>query len=155
MPKVMVVFIGDDAAAQAESAAAGAKSIRFMEVDVRAAGPSTTRHKSLESAEGSYDGIVFVASDGEPATSLAGVRRFVNENTVLGSIGSRNVAAELASSGGIVVSVGDADASALGARVAKVAGWVRHALGHEAEGAGAHSHTHSHAHSHPHHDHKH
>lgn len=35
-----------------------------------------------------------------------------------------------------------------GARVAKIAGWVRHAKGHEAGPAHSHGHSHSHSHSH-------
>ena len=156
VPKVTVVFIGDEMAAEAEAAAAGAKSVRFTEVEVRAAQATTSRYKPLDGGSAS-DGFLFVANEGSAAQSLSVLAGLVNENTVLASAGPRAVATEVASRGGIVVSVAGGDVAALGARVAKVAGWVRHALGHEAD---SHSHAHTHADAHPHahapgHDHEH
>ena len=159
MPKVTVVFIGDEMAAEAEAAAAGAKSVRFTEVEVRAAQATTRRYKPLDGGSAS-DGFLFVANEGSAAESLSVLAGLVNENTVLASAGPRAMATEVASRGGIVVSVAAGDVAALGARVAKVAGWVRHALGHEADShahahADAHSHTHAPEHDHEHHHHAH
>jgi len=149
VPKVTVVFVGDETMSEAEAAAAGAKSVRFTEVEVRAALATKGGHKLLD-ASSAPDGIVFVANEGSEAASLAALIGLINENTVLASVGSRALAAEVASRGGIVVSIAGGDAAALGARVAKVSGWVRHALGHEAD-ARVHSHAPAHDHGH-HHD---
>lgn len=147
----MVVFVGDETMAEAEAAAAGAKSVRFTEVEIRAAQATTSRHKPLDASASAPDGIVFVANDASSSPSLSALAPLVGENTVLASVGARAIASEAASRGGIVVSTNDGDAGKLGARVAKVAGWVRHALGHEAE-AHSHGHTHDHDHHHHHHD---
>lgn len=156
VPKVLVVFLGDDASVAAEAAAAGAKSVRFTEVDVRSLLETHTKHRRLTSGgDVEYDGVVLAATREAETTAQAEIVRALEhrttENTVFASIDSVGMAAGLAAVlGGIVVWTkpdlpGDQAATALGARVAKVAGWVRHGLGHEAE-----SHTHSHGHHHHH-----
>ncbi len=157
MPKVIVMFVGDEASAEAEMVAAGAKTVRFTEVDVRAARASATRHRTFTAQDGvTYDGAVLVSSDASgDAAAIELLTSCTNEHTVFGGRGRASLsAAERV--GGIVVMTPASDASAEGARVAKVAGWVRHSLGHEAEHAHGHSHGHSHSHEHSHgHTHEH
>jgi hypothetical protein len=155
MPKVMVVFFGAEspAVSLAEAAADGAKAVRFTEVDLRA-GPGhneTTahRHARLESSSAfrSYDGIVIAcpALGAIPDTldqlckELEETASGVFTNTVFGVIGGERTTlpGRLSRLGGIMIgeaqdpSDPEARARQLGARVAKVAGWVRHALSHE------------------------
>lgn len=164
MPKLLVLFAGAEslAASLAENVVAGAKSVRFTEVDIRAAAPyeATTdaRHKVLESPDAveRYDGIVVVGSKSGVPSAIASLldawdrttaRMFAN--TVFAEIGSENalMLERLAQLGGIIVSEGrhDADdavrARRLGSRIAKVVEWVRHALSHE-QGHQHHHHAH-------------
>ena len=154
MPKVMVVFFGAEspAVSLAEAAAEGANGVRFTEVDLRA-GPGhneTTqqRHPRVESSAAlrGYDGIVIACPAlGEIPDALA---RWFDElesmtgifaNTVFGVTGGERTTllGRLSRPGGIMIgepqgsSDPEARAKQLGARVAKVAGWVRHALSHE------------------------
>ncbi len=167
MPKVLVLFDDTDAVASTlgESAADGARVVRFTEVDVRVLiGAADSRRKALESpaAVDQYDGVVFAVGNDSLTPALenllaelaqtSGVR-FVN--TVFGAAHPNRgkLAAELLSLGGIVVGqpvAGDniGQARATGARVAEVASWVRHSLAHEAPEAqsGHHHHGHHHAH---------
>jgi hypothetical protein len=171
VPKVIVMFVGDEAATEAEAIASAAKTVRFTEVDVRASRTSATRHRVLAAQPGvTYDGAVLVSADASgDAAAIELLASCTHEHTVFGGRSRASMsAAERV--GGIVVMARAGDADDEGARVAKVAGWVRHALGHEAEHAhghaGAHSadhshdhsrsHGHSHSHGHPHeHDHVH
>jgi len=198
MPKVMVLFFGDDdSSALADAAASGAKAVRFTEVDVRAASNASARHKPLGADHrfANYDGVMLVSAqrelepaasatfaalqDNDPnnpnnphdAKSASGSSGSNVSNVVIGVIGPNAALLEWAArSGGILVTQrGSFDeaaavegetavvtAKALGARVAKVAGWVRHALGHEAEHGATHHHDHAPQHSHePSHTHSH
>jgi hypothetical protein len=155
MPKVMVVFFGAEspAVSLAEAAADGARAVRFTEVDLRA-GPGhneTTQHahRRLESpgALHGYDGIVIACPAlGEIPDALS--RLFDDlettggatfKDTVFGVTGGERTTllGRVSRLGGIMIGEpqGAADPEAraeqLGARVAKVAGWVRHALSHE------------------------
>jgi hypothetical protein len=147
VPKLIVLFHGDDraAASQAESAAVGAKGIRFTEVDIRSVGQSGVQ-KTLESTAQlrEYDGVLFAHSDDAMPMGLMPVLDELSAggqlpNTVFGLTGvGANALQAVARMGGIIVSEpagADANerAQKLGARMAKVVGWVRHALGHEAE----------------------
>ena len=147
MPKLIVLFDGGDESARtlAESAAAGAMEIRFAEVDVRSVGDARG-HAPLESAAQlrDYDGVLIALSGAElPRAMAASVGELTSggqlPNMVIGLTGmGANALQSVARLGGIIVSEpfdGDAGARArkLGARTAKVMGWVRHALGHETE----------------------
>ena len=167
MPKVLVLFDNADQNADglAELVSAGAKTVRFTEVDVRVLGePSvSSRRRRLESADEieQYDGVIVVGSD--PGISPA-------FDSLLGALGRRGTAEfddrvfaavpassatrqRLSDVGGIIVGVraGAADAESearkTGERVARVTEWVRHALSHE-DGHGQPHHAHSHHHSH-------
>ncbi|HTE48218.1 MAG TPA: hypothetical protein VK636_23435 [Gemmatimonadaceae bacterium] len=170
MPKVIVLFHGADSAAEplAESAASGAESVRFTEVEIRAIGSaessSDKRRPRFTSAEDlrSYDGVIMVCC--APGAALDEFVRLTDDLgqtlnassnvvfTVLGG-GETPLLARVAGLGGILVSaqtaidLPQARASIAGARNAKVVSWVRHALSHE-------QHDHEH-HSHEHHDHSH
>jgi hypothetical protein len=169
MPKVLVLFDETDAVASSlgESAAAGARGVRFTEVDVRIfAAVAGSQRKALESptAIDQYDGVVFAALNDSPTPALENVLAGLAQtpgprlaNVVFGAIqpdhaDHGNLPAQLLSLGGIAVgqtSAGDdnARARALGARVAQVAGWVRHSLAHEESDAHpAHHQGHHHAH---------
>jgi len=166
MPKVLVLFDDTDAVASTlgESAAEGARAVRFTEVDVRVlAAAADSRRKPLESpgALDQYDGVVFAAGNDSLTPALEDVLaelaqasglRFVN--MVFGAAtNDGKLAAELLSLGGIVVGqplAGDdiGRARALASRVAQVASWVRHSLAHES--AEAHSGHHQHGHHHAH-----
>jgi hypothetical protein len=167
VPKLLVLLEGDAASAAAgavvlaESAAAGARGVRFMEVDIRSIGAAAERINQLESAGAArdYDGIIFVAPrlEGSPAltgtlTELAATSD--TSNTVFGAVGAGAPAflAQSVAHAGITATVratGDdlANAGSIGVKAAKLVGWVRHALGHEAEHL-EHSHSHSHDHKH-------
>ena len=174
MPKVIVIAVGTDATAStlADAVVEGATGVRFTEVDVRsvnsdagegATQPTRSRVKPLESTEqlADYDGIVIVgatADDGAPGAArlmeqlAAGASDHGYPNAVFGLLaGDASLLASVASLGGIIVSEprGSGDsigrAKALGARVAKVAEWVRHALSHEQQDRTAHKeHVHHH-----------
>jgi hypothetical protein len=168
VPKLIVLFYGDEnnAPAIAEAAADGAKSIRFTEVDLRAGATTATRHKRADStsstdtvtAVAEYDGVLLSAPAGrthdELTTLLHDLRHHGHAtNTVFAlAAGAPALLEELSRLGGIIVTtpaVADPveQARQVGARAAKVAGWVRHGLGHEAE----HHHDHGHDHKHHHH----
>jgi len=163
VPKLLVLFSSADsyAANMADVVADGAKRVRFTEVDVRAVvdgGSGASDRRRLESFDAlrDYDGVVLVGpgpessghelgalldalDDGEPMT-----------NVVFGVAGDENadMLTALARAGGLIAaqprgSSAEERARGLGARVAKVIGWVRHALGHESEHAQGHHH-HSH-----------
>jgi hypothetical protein len=164
MPKVMVLFFGDEDSASVDAASAGARSVRFTEVEVRAGSATTTRHKPFDAERGfaDVDGVLLVAGrnalDAEADRQLT--KAFAQPTTanlvigvvgiagVIGASGADSALVDRATrSGGLLVTSttppsDDAAMEALGARVAKVAGWVRHALGHEAEHAHGHSHEH-------------
>jgi len=135
MPKVLVQFDGssNDAAQAARTVADGAESVRFTEVEVRA----------LDARErlADYDGVVFVASrtgmDGATG-ALAGLTDKVGAVVAPdGTDGQSTLVAAMLRAGMIVVGAGtEGEARAIGARVAKVTEWVRHALSHH------HHHTH-------------
>jgi NADPH-dependent FMN reductase len=166
MPKVIVLFFGAERAAVtlAEAAAEGATGVRFTEVEVRSGAqhqPTTTqRHKRLESSSRlrDFDGIVLVSPSvgGVPSeltmmldelerSSMAGFA-----NTVFGITGGEDtaLAGHVMRLGGIVVAAlartadPEVRARRLGARVATLAGWVRHALDHEHEHHEHHEHRH-------------
>lgn len=168
MPKLIVLFYGAESPASslAEAAAHGAGDVRFSEVDVRAGGAHEAgtgkRHPQLASAAslGDYAGVVIACpSAGEIPTDLDELldelERMPNRtflNTVFGISGGENTVllGRVARLGGIIVAEPrasadpEARAKALGERVAKVASWVRHSLGHEQ----AHGHGHEHGHAH-------
>jgi hypothetical protein len=186
MPKVMVLFYGDEGDASIlDAVVAGAKSVRFTEVEIRAGGDGSdaavAKHKRVDPARptGEADGVVIVANG--VGSSGAGVAQTIDHLThserirdlVLGVAADASVVDRVARTGGIVIvnrashsqpNASD-EARALGVRVAKVAGWVRHGLGHEAEQQHGHSHAHNdhqqhdhtpHDHGHrDHHDHQH
>jgi hypothetical protein len=146
VPKLLVVFYGDDndVTAAANAAATGARTVRFMEVDSQAGTPDD------DAAE--YDGIVIAAPAGTTHPGLVALLDGLASggraaNTVFGVAGENaGLLEQVSRVGGIIVTVPRsadrlADARALGARAAKVAGWVRHGLGHEAEN---HHHHHHH-----------
>jgi hypothetical protein len=169
-------------AALAAAVADGARTIRFTEVDVRALGahemPTGMRAKRLESVDSlmAYDGIVIAGSSAgavpeELSTLFDALEQRLEHDAagratagpfvdlVFGVVGEENtdLLGRVGRLGGIIIGEGAGEdpvarAARLGARVAKVIGWVRHALGHE---AGAHEHHHEHGHhDHP-HDHHH
>ena len=166
MPKLLVLYVGAEspAAALADAAAQGANSVRFTEVDVRVgeahSQPTRGRHSRLESsaALAAYAGIVIACeAAAEIPDSLDALFRDLERtpaetfaNTVFGVAGGENTVlpGRVAALGGIVVGEprGAADpelrARELGARVAKVTGWVAHALGHEHDPARQHHHPH-------------
>lgn len=176
MAKILVLVHGaaapgSEVVATAEAVVAGGRQVRFAEVGVRAAGngslePDGAKYRALDSFEilTSADALILVGRD--PA-ALAGVL------AEAGPLMDRVVAAldaaggpdwatmeALAARGALLVPFGAAhrhdaltDARLLGARVAKVAGWIRHVKGHEADDAhgGGHGHDHDHAHGHHHH----
>jgi hypothetical protein len=167
VPSVMVLVLGKDSSLSrvADAVVAGAKGVRFTEVVVRAMEPSVFRYRQLdaETSVRSFDGIVVVAPESEASSDAlaVGTGRAPLTNTVVASASAdASLSAALVATGGIVVSAPKAEsaeeyARAIGARVAKVAGWVRHSLGHEAEGGHGHHHDggeHHHGHHH-HHDH--
>ena len=150
MPKLIVLFDGRDEAARmlAKNAADGAAQVRFTEVDVRSIGGTDGARgdKTLESAShvGGYDGVLLAVAKSEiPPELAAAVGELASggqlPNMVLGVTGTGAAALEqLARIGGIIVSEPagtdpEERARKLAARMAKVIGWVRHALSHEAE----------------------
>lgn len=155
MPKVIVLFFGAESPAVtlAEAAADGAKGIRFSEVAVRSGGShqaTTTRpHARLESAAQirEVDGVILACpAAGDIPSELSALLDELERssagaltNTVFGIVGGENttLAARVLRLGGILVAeptgVDDPQirAKRLGARLATVVGWVRHALNHE------------------------
>jgi hypothetical protein len=175
MPKVLVLFFGDDDSRMlVEAAASGAKGVRFTEVDVRAASETSASYQPLGADHRftDYDGVVLVSGTRErsmdTSTTLSALRTEAASkanlsNVVIAVLGSNDALLDWAArSGGILVTQAGlrgsgnatdaqehaAHAAVLGARIAKVAGWVRHALGHEAEHEANHHADHEHAHAH-------
>src|SRR4051812_37461533 len=130
----MVLVLGNDAtlSSVADAAVAGAKRVRFTEVSIRALEPHTVRYRGLGSDESlsAYDGVVFVAGDdGSAARELGHVNgaKALTNTVVARAGGDDALSVVLVESGGIVVSVQkdssrEVHATALGERVAKVAG---------------------------------
>lgn len=189
VPSVLVLVLGREPSLSnvGDAVAAGAKRVRFTEVTVRAADANVFRYRPLDDDAdlSSFDGLVVVSDENmTPAALPTALQRLADmgsaTNTVMAHVGAgARMASQLLDLGGIMVSARgatiDETAQAVGERVAKVAGWVRHALGHEAEhqhghhenghhaghdhhhGHGdAHAHAHGHDHGHDHaHDHAH
>src|SRR5207302_1211275 len=115
VPKLIVVFYGDDddAPAIAESAVAGAKTIRFTEVDLRAGTATATRHQRLGSAEtvAEYDGVVIVAPAGTTHADLAALLENLERdgravNTVFALPGGDvRLLERVARTGGVIVTI--------------------------------------------------
>lgn len=167
MSKVLVLVVGDENASSSivDAVSAGANSVRFTEVDVRRApthdrAATSSRRAPIESAAdlAQADGVVLVVSDDSSASD---VRALLHDATHASSLehvvfaiapDSPATLAAVAAAGGIVVTEAAHGtpaerATRLGRRVAKLGGWVRHGLGHEAEhghGHGGHSHSHHH-----------
>lgn len=143
MPKLIVLFSGGSDAGRliAKSAADGAKSVRFMEVDVRELGAADVN---------GYDGVVIVPDGASEAAVDAALHDVAHagSNVVVGVAAEGALPARTQRMDVIVVSSREKDpearARALGLRTAKVAAWVRHGLGHEAEDGHTHSHHHHH-----------
>jgi hypothetical protein len=141
VPKVIVLFSGGDDGSRklADAAADGARSIRFMEVDVRAFG-------SVPVA--GYDGVVVAGgATSEPVidTVLHAVAH-AGANVVVGLVAEGPLPERAQRMNAIFVTsdakeLGDR-ARSLGERVARVAAWVRHGLGHEEDGQHEHVHHH-------------
>ncbi len=115
--------------------------MRFMEVDVRAFGSTDVQ---------GYDGVVIAGSEAEGAAdvvdSLLHDVAHAGANVVVGIARAGELPARLQRMTTILVTSGARDpverAEAVGLRTAKVAAWVRHGLGHEAEGQHTHAHHH-------------
>ena len=168
MPKLLVLVAGTESSAMtsAESVADAAKAVRFTEVDVRvvdAQGSVGVHAKTLQSAEAvhSYNGVIMVSSGTRIAPELqtlldelerAAPNTFANTVFSVAEFENGALLERVARLGGIIVTEarGETDpgarASALGARTAKVAEWVRHALSHEHGHDHGHDHGHQHAH---------
>lgn len=159
MPKVAVVCYGTDGPATglADAAVEGLRSVRFMEVDrfagVDHEGPPPDHARVLQDPESlrEYDGVLFACGGtGDagvlPPDLLALLERLERvvpdrafRNTLFAATGTEHPALldRLDRLGGIIVSAPrglsdpEARAKALGARLAKVVGWIRHALSHE------------------------
>jgi hypothetical protein len=162
VPSVMVLVLGNDSSLSrvADAVVAGAKRVRFTEVTVRAVEPDVFRYQRLadETSFASHDGVVVVAPDDASAAgaleAIGGMRPLTD--TVVARVGGDSaLSAALVETGGVVVSA-PADSSredharAVGERVARVAGWVRHSLSHETEDHHHHDHDHHHGHEHHH-----
>jgi hypothetical protein len=114
-----------------------------MEVDVRELGAADVS---------GYDGVVIVA-DGASDAAVDGALHDVahaGSNAVVGVVAEGALPARTQRMDVIIVSSREkepeARARAIGLRTAKVAAWVRHGLGHEAEGGHSHAHAHDHHH---------
>lgn len=165
MPKLLVVFSSIDAyaARMADVVAEGANSVRFTEVDVRAAADadadgSGCRRLMSPDVIRDYDGMILVGPGPESAGHEFGAvvahleRGEAMPDAVLALAGeqSSELIMTLMRSSGLIVSQprgADAEdrARKLGERVAEVVAWVRHARGHEAEHANGHFHRRHHA----------
>lgn len=156
MPKLVVLFFGAEnpASALAEAAAEGAAGERFSEVDVRAGSahqqPAGRRHRVMESPGEllDYAGVMIAApAAGDVPAELEALLGELEQggspggfaHTVFAVVGGENTVllGRVARLGGIIVTeprgIEDpvARARATGKRVAKVVGWIRHALSHE------------------------
>jgi hypothetical protein len=185
MPKTLILLLGDDPrlAERARRVAAAARTVRFAEVDVRAA---SSPAGALGAAD--YDAVVLgVGADADGAAARAALRAFDPHGALGDRVGAAFAAGgaadaadgpacwaalrALAAHGLVLVppaeepaalvtasgaAAPDARAAAdeadrrLGRRVATVAGWVRHARGHDHADAHGHGHAHTHGHAHPH-----
>lgn len=155
-------------AALAEAIAEGAGSVKFTEVELRrvddSAPGATSKHRALESIEAlaDYDGLIICSGtrqgpSAEVAQLLDRAAGLASRGLLADKVGSAfgveempagerdastaSVLLSLMRLGMLIVPPGGGDASAarqLGARVAKVSEWVRHAKSHE------HGHSHSH-----------
>jgi NAD(P)H dehydrogenase (quinone) len=158
MPKLLVLYDASEPALArlAEAIAAGARAVRFAEVDLRRAGDAdaaveASRPPTLAQAEelDRYDGIAvgIPARDGDrPSAAESMLARF--DGSLVNKVGSAFTATEggarretlwraltpMAERGMILVAAsfaeGDADEAALGRRLAEVIGWVTHARSH-------------------------
>lgn len=159
MPKLLVVYDASEPALArlADTIAAGARTVRFAEVDIRRYGDASadveagSRHRALGQVEEleQYDGIAVgvPASDGPgPSAADSALARF--EGSLVNKVGSAFTVAEgaarretlwralapMADGGMILVPAsfveGTSDEAALGARLAEVIGWVTHARSH-------------------------
>jgi hypothetical protein len=166
MPKLIILFFGAESSVLTLAAAAadGARGVRFTEVELRSGaldqGSSEGRHKRLESATEvrEFDGVILVrpATGDIPSEMIALLDELelsspgALTNTVIGIPGGEDtsLAGRVVRLGAILVSESpgpaapEARAARLGARVATVAGWVRHALNHEEEHRHAAHHEH-------------
>lgn len=162
MPKVLVLFSGrtDNTAALAKAIAEGAESVKFTEVELR----RIEDLESAESIA-QYDALVVGSParyEAEMKQLLDRVSGVVERGALADKVGSAfasgssqgvdetNIMSMLIPMmhlGMIIVPAGQGDATAVaagdlsaarrqGARVAKVAEWVRHAKSHEAHGHG-------------------
>jgi hypothetical protein len=120
MPKILVLFATD--AALAESVAAGARAVRFAEVDVR----------SDAAGLADYDAIVVDAAAPDRAAMLTGAGPFGHTVGAVfgGDDAARWAALRTLADAGMLLVPPSTDAAALGKRVATVAEWVRHARSH-------------------------
>jgi multimeric flavodoxin WrbA len=159
MPKLLVLYDANEPALArlADAIAAGARAVRFAEVDVRRCGDASAaveaglRHRALGQVEEleQYDGIAVgvPARDGPgPGAAESVLARF--EGSLANKVGSAFTVAEggarretlwralapLADRGMILVPAsfveGASDEGALGRRLAEVIGWVTHARSH-------------------------
>jgi hypothetical protein len=155
----------------AEAATEGAKGVRFTEVDLRSGGAheatTTRRHKRLESSAEirDYDGVILACpAAGDIPAELAALLDQLEAspsdalaNTVFGIVGGENTTlpGRVLRLGGLLVGAPAAAvdpetrALRLGARVATVVEWVRHASSHE------HGHHETDRHHHGHDEHGH
>jgi hypothetical protein len=176
MPKLIVLFFGAESptVTLAEAAMEGAKGVRFTEVDLRTGGDhdiaTARRHKMLESSAKirDYDGVILACpAAGDIPVELSALLDELERssskalaNTVFGIVGGDDTTlpGRVLRLGGLLVGDpgGTTDAHAralrLGARVATVVGWVRHALGHEQENHQSHHHRAESRHDHHSHD---
>jgi hypothetical protein len=161
MPKLLVLAAGAERAdAVADAVAQGARAVRFTEVDLRRvpsagpdkespeAGPAKSRTLDADEKLTEYDALVLVG-DADGVQALAGVVDGQERLTDL--VGAFVAAEEVPAAGrwslgdalarrGVILLSGSDDPAAVGSRAAKVAGWVRHAKGHEHGGGGHHHH---------------
>ena len=152
----------------AEAIAEGAGSVKFTEVELRRIGDSapgaTAKHRALESIEAlaDYDGLIVCSGTRqgpsvEATQLLAQATGLASRGLLADKVGSafgveelpagerdastESILLSLMRLGMLIVPPGTGDANGarqLGARVAKVSEWVRHAKSHE------HGHKHSH-----------
>lgn len=170
VPKTLILLLADDPAllARARRVADGVRRVRFAEVDVRPSAaalvdPASGAAALLTAAD--YDAVIVGvggAGGGAGADAAAALAAFDPGRTLADKVGAAFAAGDgtgdgacwaalraLAAHGLLLVppagdgaSLGDVGDARLGRRVATVAGWVRHARGHE------HGHGHGHSHAH-------
>jgi hypothetical protein len=158
---LLIVFYGTEEATAtlAKAVESGARNVRFMETRVVAS-------ERIDAEDGpqlltEHDAVVFVASPGGLPQLEAFVARTRQGhsyawlgNVVVGALGAGDlesgaVVVPVVELGGLLVSPayrGTSDlgrAEAYGERVAKVAGWIRHALSHEHGREHGNGHAHS------------